>query len=317
MELAPGARARDVAVSRWQPRPVPIRASPRRSKMSPCPLRGDAPTRSMLGAPAPAATCLAKPPPGGEDAVTPRFESIPGVYRRHQPAVLPQGRRLPVGLSGPHERPRVHPADRAGSVYRRLHAEPGVERLPRDPGPDLRPSLRAGLPARARGRQAGRHLPAEARRRRPARRHQRPPSRHPDGTNGKRVALVGAGPASLTVCNDLLPVRLRVRDLREERARRRPDAHQHPVVPPAGARARRGSRHHPRHGRRHPLQHAGGQPARAARPRGSTPSSSAAAPPRGRSWTSRGATTPTGSTSASSGSPTCTSATSTGSASAC
>src|SRR5258706_5142310 len=32
----------------------------------------------------------------------------------------------------------------------------------------------------------------------------------PDGKNGKRVACVGAGPASLTIANDLMPLRYEV-----------------------------------------------------------------------------------------------------------
>ena len=74
-------------------------------------------------------------------------------------------------------------------------------------GPHLRPPLRAGLPARARRGRAGRDLPPEARRRRLRRttssgRMPKPAAQK----NGKRIALIGAGPASLTVARDLLPL---------------------------------------------------------------------------------------------------------------
>ena len=54
---------------------------------------------------------------------------------------------------------------------------------------------------------ARRDLPPEARRRRLQGRHPRSPARsRPQQKNGKRVALVGAGPASLTVARDLAPL---------------------------------------------------------------------------------------------------------------
>src|ERR1043166_2790469 len=104
----------------------------------------------------------------------------------------------------------------------------------------------------------------------------------PDTRNGKRIALVGAGPASLTVCNDLLPLgyecvifeklskpgglmrsnipsfrlpervldeeiamivdRVRGRDLREAEQTGRPHALEHPLLPPARAGAGRRDR---------------------------------------------------------------------------
>ncbi len=66
--------------------------------------------------------------------------------------------------------------------------------------------------------------------------------RRPTHKNGKKVALIGAGPASLTVANDLMPLGYEVHDLREVRQPGRPDAHQHPVVPPARRGARRRDR---------------------------------------------------------------------------
>ena len=59
-----------------------------------------------------------------------------------------------------------------GPLLRRLHDQLAVERVPGNPRAHLRPSLRAGLPARARRGRAGGDLPPEARRRRLQRRHQ-------------------------------------------------------------------------------------------------------------------------------------------------
>ena len=78
--------------------------------------------------------------------------------------------------------------------------------------------------------------------------------RSPTKKNGKRIALIGAGPASLTVARDLLPLGYHVRAVREGPHRRRADAHQHPLLPPAGHRARRGGRAHPRLRRRGALR---------------------------------------------------------------
>ena len=64
--------------------------------------------------------------------------------------------------------------------------------------------------------------------------------------NGKRIALIGAGPASLTVARDLLPLGYHCRALRFGRRRGRHDAHADPEIPPARSRARRGSELHPR-----------------------------------------------------------------------
>ena len=101
----------------------------------------------------------------------------------------------------------------AGPLRRRLHGQLGVERVPRHPRPHLRPPCE---PACRRGRveestrrqaRAGRDLPAEARRRRLQGRHPRAPAASaPTQKNGKRIACVGAGPASLTVARDLAPL---------------------------------------------------------------------------------------------------------------
>ena len=87
----------------------------------------------------------------------------------------------------------------------------------------------------------------------------------PREKNGKRIALIGAGPASLTVARDLLPLGYDVRDVRRRRQGRRHDAHPDPALPPARNRHRRRGRADPRHGRRDPLRRAGAQPEGAAR----------------------------------------------------
>ena len=61
--------------------------------------------------------------------------------------------------------------------------------------------------------------------------------RAPERKNGKRVACVGAGPASLTVANDLMPLGYEVTIFEKYGQARRPDAHQHSLVPPAGERS--------------------------------------------------------------------------------
>ena len=122
-----------------------------------------------------------------------------------EPAVLPQGGRLPVRLSHPYAGARIHPPDRAGPLCRGLHAQLGIERLPGHSRPHLRSPLRAGLPARPHRGKARRHLPLEARRRRPQGRHRRPDAaRSTKNKNGRRVGLIGAGPASLAVARDLI-----------------------------------------------------------------------------------------------------------------
>ena len=172
------------------------------------------------------------------------------------PGLLPQGRRLPVGLPRPHPGPRVHPADRPRALLRRLHDQLEVQRLPGNPGPHLRPSLRAGLPAQPRrGRDpgqgqegAGRDLPPQARRRRlqGRRRHQ---GQHAQGAGEERQAhrlhrrrprLAHRGARSRRAG-------LRDRDLRPGSQARRLHPHPDPALPPARVGDRRGSGLHHRH----------------------------------------------------------------------
>ena len=171
-------------------------------------------------------------------------------HRHHGPELLSSGRGLPVGLSGPHERPRIHPADRPGAVHGRLHVEPGVERVPGDPRAHLRPPLRAGLPAHPDRRGPGRHLPPEARRVRPARRHRRSPPGDPVAQERPARRLRRRRPGLAHGRQRPPAARLRGGHPRAARQARRPDAHQHPRVPPAGRGPRRGDRDDPRHGRR-------------------------------------------------------------------
>ena len=99
----------------------------------------------------------------------------------------------------------------------------------------------------------------------------------PAKKNGKRIACIGAGPASLTVANDLMPHGYEVTIFEKTPSARRPDAHQHSRVPSARKGVHRRDRLHPQYGRRNSLQLAGRKHARSARRRVSTPSSSAAA----------------------------------------
>ena len=69
-------------------------------------------------------------------------------------------------------------------------------------------------------------------------------------SNGKKVALIGAGCASLTVANDLATAGLRRHNFRSAGYDRRPDAHQYSAVPAAAQSSGRGNRLHRRYGRR-------------------------------------------------------------------
>ncbi len=82
--------------------------------------------------------------------------------------------------------------------------------------------------------------------------------------NGKRVALVGGGPASLTVARDLAPARLCLRGVRWRPASWRHDPHPDSQVPFAGQRDRRGMRLYPRSRRRIPRRPTHRQPEGAA-----------------------------------------------------
>ena len=118
-------------------------------------------------------------------------------------------------------------------------------------GTHLRSPLRAGLPPRTGGGAAGRHLPPQARRRRLQGRRFRASCRdRPTSRNGKRIACVGAGPASLTVARDLAPLGYEVVVFDADHQRRRHDAQPDPEIPAARRGDRRRSRLCPRRRRR-------------------------------------------------------------------
>ena len=195
------------------------------------------------------------------------FRGVNEEYRHCRAGLLPQGRRLPMGLSGPHAGPRIHPADRAGALLRRLHDQLEVERVSGNSRPHLRPSVRAGLPARARRERAGGDLPPEARRRRLQGRRQRAHAeaggaqeRQARRAGRRRSGLADGGARSRAA-------RLPLRGVRRRPQSRRHDPHADPQIPPARQRDRRGMRLHPRPRRRVPRRHAHRQPEGAARRR--------------------------------------------------
>ena len=236
----------------------------------------------------------------------PDDEGNDAAYGRLRSAVLPQGRRLPVGVPGAHQRPRVHSAHRAGALHRVVPPQSRVERVPRHPRAHVRSSVRAGVPPRPRRRQAGRDLPPQARRRRLSRRRLAACCRR---RRRRRTASASrsSAPARRRSPSPTISMPLGYEVTIFEKLDRPGGLMriEHPVVPPAGQGARRGVRLHPRHGRhRRPVLDAGREPEGAARPTAaSTPCSSARARRAARTSTSPAATTrPITSTSASSGS---------------
>ncbi|MCK7495787.1 MAG: hypothetical protein MZW92_36060 [Comamonadaceae bacterium] len=113
------------------------------------------------------------------------------------PRLLPQGRRLPVGLPGPHPRSRIHPADRRRAATATPTWSTGRRTSSRASsaapatGPASRPAG-AAASRRTRARAgAGGDLPPEARRRRLQGRHPRAPA-----AAGRGEATASAWPAS-------------------------------------------------------------------------------------------------------------------------
>ena len=101
---------------------------------------------------------------------------------------------------------------------------------------------------------------------------------HAGKGNGKRVALIGAGPASLTVARDLAPLGYQLTLDRLRHARRRNDPQPDPPLPSARVGHRRRGRLHPRYGRdRDALRRRTSIASRPSSTRGSTRSSSAPA----------------------------------------
>ena len=135
----------------------------------------------------------------------------------------------------------------AGQLQRCLHGQLEVQRLPRHPRAHLRPAVRTRLPPRARRREepvaicrlkrVAADYKDDIRDRLPQPATQK---------NGKRIACIGAGPASLTVARDLLPLGYEVVIYEADPFGRRHDAHADPEVSPARDSDRRRGRLHPR-----------------------------------------------------------------------
>ncbi len=155
--------------------------------------------------------------------------------------------------------------------------------FPGHSGPRLRPALRARLPPRPHRRKAGRHLPAEARRRRSTRRHQRAAAQCAAREERQAHRLHRRRPGLAHRRQRSAASGLRGHDLRAVRRRRRLDAHQYSGIPAARERARRGNRLHRRHGRGSAPEFARQEHApAAATPKNSMRCSSASGAPKGK-----------------------------------
>ena len=113
------------------------------------------------------------------------------------------GRGLPVGVPRAHPGSRISPPDRAGTLRRIVPDQLVIECVSGHSRPRVRSPVRTGVPPWPRGRRTCGDLPHEARCRRPEGRCVRADAPLPEHRTGKRVACVGAGPASLTVARDL------------------------------------------------------------------------------------------------------------------
>ena len=163
--------------------------------------------------------------------------------RHVEPGLFPPRRRLPVGLPGAHRRARVHPPDRAGpfSDAYMLNRESNVF-----PGILGRVCDRPCEPACRRGRVEDKPV-AICRLKRVAADHEddrRPPAGVPPAEERQARRLHRRRPRLAHGRERPAAARLRGRDLRAVGQAGRPDAHQHPGVPPARERARRGDRLH-------------------------------------------------------------------------
>src|SRR3954452_19035397 len=110
-----------------------------------------------------------------------------------------------MGLPRSHASSRIHPFDCRGALQRRLYDQLEIECVSRNSGTHLRSPVRARVPPRPRRGNTGCDLP-------PKRvaadfkddvKHRMP---KPLAKNGRRIALVGGGPASLAVARDLAPL---------------------------------------------------------------------------------------------------------------
>ena len=149
-----------------------------------------------------------------------------------------------MGLSRAHAGSRIHPVDCRRPLQRRLHDQLEIECVSRNSGTHLRSSVRARVPPRPRRGNAGRDLPAEARRRRLQGRRQAPHAeavgeeRQAHRAGRRRSRLADGRPRSRAARLSLHRVRCRPQG-------RRHDADADSKVPPAGFGDRRGNRLHP------------------------------------------------------------------------
>ncbi len=144
-----------------------------------------------------------------------------------------------MGLPGAHARPGIYPADCARPVFRRLHDQLALERVSGNSRAHLRPSLRAGVPARTRREGAGGYLPPEESRGRLQRRHPRPSAKA--GGQEKRQAhrLDRRRPGLSDRRPRPRPARLPCVVFDQRSESRRHDPHADSKIPPAGFRDRR------------------------------------------------------------------------------
>ena len=168
-----------------------------------------------------------------------------------------KGRGLPVGVSRAHGRARVHPADRARALLRRL---PGESRVERFPGILGRVCDRPCEPACRRGRVEEKPV-AICRLKRVAAdlRDDITPRlpKAPAKKNGKRSRLHRRGPAHRsTVANDLLPIGYEVVIFEQYGTAGGLMRTNIPAFRLPARGARRGDRLCRRHGRRPPARHA-------------------------------------------------------------
>ena len=182
-------------------------------------------------------------------------------HRYPCPRLLPQSRRLPVGLSGPYSGPRIHPLDRGRALRRCLSGQLEVQCISRRARPHLRPALRTCVPAWPRRGKQWRvartrcDLPSETRRRRQQGRHHCAPAACRQ-TQWQAYRLrrrwSGLADGRARSCAAGLPGH-RVRWRGQGRWLH---PHADPALPPARVGHRRGDRLHPRSRRRIPQRRA-------------------------------------------------------------
>ena len=112
-----------------------------------------------------------------------------------------------MGLPSAHAGSRIHPIDRGRPLRRRLHGQLEIERVSRESS-GAPATGRASRPAGADGSRRSRSRSAASSASPPTSRttSRAPPAQAGRHKNGKRIALVGGGPASLAVARDLAPL---------------------------------------------------------------------------------------------------------------